>query len=105
MDCACRRSNDSAQHAQCRSDMRHGHSAQKAPSALVNILEDFILSTTVCTHDDHLTKTVSCLPFSTIYVASSAPVPVPTFFAEWIVLAGMKRTSPALSVTGAFPSS
>ena len=42
--------------------------------------------------------------FSTIYVASSAPFRLPTFFAAWIVPAGMKRTSPGLSVTGGFPS-
>src|SRR5688572_25324138 len=47
---------------------------------------------------DHLTITTSGFPFSTTYVASSAPVPPPTFFAAWIVLAGMNRTSPALSV-------
>jgi len=39
-------------------------------------------------------------PFSTIYVASSAARPVPTFLAEWIVQAEMNRTSPTLRVTG-----
>jgi len=43
---------------------------------------------------------MSGFPFSTMYVASSAARPVPTFLAEWIVPAGMKRTSPALTVTG-----
>ena len=47
----------------------------------------------------------SGLPFSTMYVASSAALPLPTFFAEWIVPAGMNRASPALSVTGGLPSS
>ena len=62
-------------------------------------------------HDDglpgkgaHSTTVRSGLPFSTIYVASSAPRPVPTFLAAWIVPAGMNRTSPALSVTGGLPS-
>ncbi len=36
----------------------------------------------------------SGLPFSTKYVASSAPLPVPTFLTEWTVPAGMKMTSP-----------
>jgi hypothetical protein len=31
-------------------------------------------------------------PFSTTYVASSAPLPAPTFFALWIVPAGMNKT-------------
>lgn len=53
----------------------------------------------------HRPSWTSGLPFSTIYVASSAALLAPTFFAEWIVPAGMKRTSPALSVTGGFPSS
>ena len=52
----------------------------------------------------HLTSTTSGFPFSTIYVASSAPLPLPTFFAAWIVPAGMNKTSPALSVTGGLPS-
>ena len=52
----------------------------------------------------HLTTTRSGFPFSTIYVASSAPLPLPTFFAAWIVPAGMNKTSPALSVTGGLPS-
>src|SRR5215470_2715517 len=62
-------------------------------------------------HDDglagegaHSTTARSGFPFSTTYVASSAPRPVPTFFAEWIVPYGMNRTSPALSVTGGLPS-
>src|SRR5262245_27501485 len=50
------------------------------------------------------TSVMSGFPFSTTYVASSAPRPVPTFFAEWIVPAGMNSTSPALSVTGGLPS-
>ena len=37
-------------------------------------------------------------------MANSAPFRLPTFFAAWIVPAGMKRTSPGLSVTGGFPS-
>src|SRR5262245_49673575 len=52
----------------------------------------------------HLTSSTSGFPFSTIYVASSAPLPLPTFFAAWIVPAGMNKTSPALSVTGGLPS-
>jgi predicted ATPase len=35
-----------------------------------------------------------------MYVASSAARPLPTFLAEWIVPAGMNRTSPAVRVTG-----
>ena len=38
----------------------------------------------------HSTTVRSGLPFSTMYVASSAARPVPTFLAEWIVPAGMK---------------
>jgi hypothetical protein len=53
----------------------------------------------------HLTSTTSGFPFSTTYVASSAPLPLPTFFTAWIVPAGMNKTSPPLSVTGGFPSS
>src|SRR3954466_13840771 len=34
----------------------------------------------------------SGFPFSTRYVASSAPFPLPTFFAEWIVPAGLNST-------------
>ena len=52
----------------------------------------------------HLTSTTSGFPFSTTYVASSAALPLPTFLAEWIVPAGMNKTSPALSVTGGLPS-
>jgi hypothetical protein len=52
----------------------------------------------------HFTNVRSGLPFSTTYVASSLAVPLPTFFAAWIVPAGMKRTSPALSVIGGLPS-
>src|SRR5262245_22774940 len=52
----------------------------------------------------HLTSSTSGFPFSTIYVASSAPLPVPTFLAAWIVPAGMNKTSPALSVTDGLPS-
>ena len=52
----------------------------------------------------HFTNVRSGFPFSTTYVASSLAVPLPTFFAAWIVPAGMKRTSPALSVIGGFPS-
>jgi hypothetical protein len=51
-----------------------------------------------------LTSVRSGFPFSTIYVASSAPFRLPTFFAAWIAPAGMKRTSPGLSVTDGFPS-
>jgi len=40
----------------------------------------------------HLTITTSGLPFSTMYVPSSAPLPLPTFFAEWTVPAGMNKT-------------
>jgi hypothetical protein len=41
---------------------------------------------------------MSGLPFSTTYVASSAPLPLPMFFAEWIVPAGTNNTSPALTL-------
>ena len=54
---------------------------------------------------DHLPSTRSGLPFSTIYVASSVPRPVPTFLAEWIAPAGMNSTSPAFRTTGGLPSS
>jgi hypothetical protein len=59
----------------------------------------------VTTPGAHLTSTTSGFPFSTIYVASSAALTLPTFFAAWIVPAGMNKTSPALSVTGGLPSS
>src|SRR5829696_10540703 len=52
----------------------------------------------------HSTSTMSGFPFSTTYVASSAPLAVPTFFTAWIVSAGTKKTSPALSVVGGSPS-
>ena len=52
----------------------------------------------------YLASTTSGFPFSTIYVASSAAVPLPTFFAEWFVPAGINKTPPALSVTGGLPS-
>src|SRR5262245_66348918 len=52
----------------------------------------------------HWTTVMSGLPFSTMYVASSAARPVPTFLAEWTVPGGMNRTSPALRVTGGLPS-
>ena len=45
----------------------------------------------------HLTTVRSGFPFSTIYVASSAPLPLPTFFAVWIAPAGTNKTSPALT--------
>src|SRR6266446_310518 len=43
----------------------------------------------------HLTSVTSGLPFSTTYVPSSAAFTLPTFFAAWIVPAGMNKTSPA----------
>ena len=52
----------------------------------------------------HSTSTTSGFPFSTTYVASSAALAVPTFFTAWIVSAGTKKTSPALSVVGGLPS-
>jgi hypothetical protein len=52
----------------------------------------------------HFMSSRSGFPFSTTYVASSAPFWLPTFLAEWIVPAGMNRTSPALRVTGGAPS-
>ena len=52
----------------------------------------------------HLTSSTRGFPFSTIYVASSAPLPLPTFFAAWIVPAGMNKPSPALRVTVGLPS-
>ena len=55
-------------------------------------------------HRIHLAITTSGFPFSTMYVASSAPLPLPTFLAAWIVPAGMNRTPPGLSVTGGLPS-
>ena len=51
----------------------------------------------------HFTNVMSGLPFSTTYVASSAPLPLPTFLAVWIVPAVTNRTSPALTVTGGLP--
>jgi hypothetical protein len=44
------------------------------------------------------------LPFSTVYVARSAALPVPTFFTACIVSAGTNRTSPDLTVVGGLPS-
>src|SRR5215217_1881237 len=43
----------------------------------------------------HLVRVISGFPFSTTYVASSAPSSLPMFLAEWIVPAGTNRTSPA----------
>ena len=54
--------------------------------------------------DDHLAITTRGFPFSTIYVASSEPLPLPTFFAPCFTPAGMNRTSPALSLTAPLPS-
>src|SRR5262245_24174549 len=62
-----------------------------------------VLVICVCRHG-LLTSVRSGLPFSTIYVASSAALTLPTFRAAWIVSAGMNKTSPALSVTGGLPS-
>src|SRR5215211_5808584 len=42
----------------------------------------------------HSTSTMSGFPFSTTYVASSAALPVPTFFTAWIVSAGTKKPRP-----------
>src|SRR5215217_9758112 len=53
----------------------------------------------------HSASTTSGDPFSAIYVASSAALPLPTFFTAWKISAGMNKTSPALSVTGGLPSS
>jgi hypothetical protein len=39
-----------------------------------------------------------------MYVASSAALPLPTFFTAWIVSGGTSKTSPALSVVGGLPS-
>ena len=44
------------------------------------------------------------LPFSTTYVASSAPLPLPTFFTQWIVPGGTSKTFPAFYVAGGFRS-
>ena len=53
----------------------------------------------------HSLNATSGLPFSTMYVASSAALALPTFFTWWGVPFGMNSTSPALSVTGGLPSS
>jgi hypothetical protein len=53
---------------------------------------------------DPLTISTSGFPLSTTYVASSAPLSLPTFLAAWMVPPGMNRTSPALSVTVGLPS-
>lgn len=45
----------------------------------------------------HFTSVIRGFPFSTTYVASSAPFPPPTFFTEWIAPAGTNKTSPALT--------
>src|ERR1044071_7784891 len=58
---------------------------------------------TECSPAIHSTTVMSGFPFSTIYVASSAARPGPTFLAEWIVPAGMNRTSRALRTTGGLP--
>ena len=54
--------------------------------------------------DAHLASTTSGFPFSTIYVASSEPLPLPTFFAPCFTPAGMNKTSPALSLIAPLPS-
>ena len=51
------------------------------------------------------TSVRSGFPFSTMYVENAALLPLPTFFAVWTVPAGTNKTSPALSVTGGWPSS
>jgi hypothetical protein len=48
----------------------------------------------------HSTTTRNGFPFSTMYVASSAALPVPTFRTAWTVSAGTIRASPALAVMG-----
>ena len=53
----------------------------------------------------HSASMTSGFPFSTMYVASSEALTVPTFFAVCIAPAGMNKASPALSVTGDLPSS
>src|SRR5688500_545211 len=57
-----------------------------------------------CSPGAHSTSTTSGFPFSTTYVASSAALPVPTFFTAWIVSAGTKKTSLALTVVGGLSS-
>src|SRR5262245_28152330 len=52
----------------------------------------------------HLTIVIKGFPFSTIYVASSLPLMLPTFFTEWIVSAGTNKTSPGLTVCVGWPS-
>src|SRR4051812_25808207 len=51
-----------------------------------------------------LTSVMSGFPFSTTYVASSAPLPVPTFLTECTAPDGTSKTSPALYVVGCLPS-
>jgi hypothetical protein len=66
-------------------------------------------SRAVCRRDRDLstrgqsTGATSGFPFST-YVASSAALPLPTFFTAWIAPAGTVRASPALKVFGGWPS-
>src|SRR5499426_76287 len=93
--------------------IRFGNSANAAPylASLGNEVviridhqkRSDVLVICVCRHG-LLTSVRSGLPFSTIYVASSAALTLPTFRAAWIVSAGMNKTSPALSVTGGLPS-
>jgi hypothetical protein len=53
-----------------------------------------------CAPDSHDER----LPFSTKYVARSAALPLPTLLTAWTVSAGTKKTSPASSVVGDWPS-
>ena len=74
----------------------------------VDLVHDNLLPSPVddCAAGDHfVTVTTSGIPFSTMYVASSAAVPLPTLVTRWTVPAGMSNTSPALRVTGSRPSS
>ena len=82
----------------------HGAMKRESPRAAA-ALRRGVVDACVLPHCAHLTGTTSGFPFSTIYVASSAALPLPTFFTAWIVPAGMNKTSPALSVTGGLPSS
>jgi hypothetical protein len=52
----------------------------------------------------HSTSVRIGFPFSTTSVASSAALPLPTFFTAWIAPAGTNKTSPALTVVGGWPS-
>ncbi|HMG18845.1 MAG TPA: hypothetical protein VK573_08985, partial [Gemmatimonadales bacterium] len=57
---------------------RHGRGSEKTPAIMVDSSSH--VASLQPRSGAHLTSTTSGFPFSTIYVASSAALPLPTFF-------------------------